>query len=124
MPVSRRHDNNTFLVRMRYFAVDIEDWNIASRMEARRQASCARSNIGRVHGRLKNFLVNSRIRLRQARSKKMTTAVDYPFSVHTALPKHIHWHGSYTIHACNANGIRHSFGKRLHPEEEAYNVNS
>ena len=43
---------------------------------------------------------------------------------HAAPPKHIHLRGSYTIHTCNANGVRESFGKGFGLQKEARNVKS
>lgn len=50
---------------------------------------------------------NSPMQFRQARKRDHNedSSGPYPFSVHVAPPKHIHLRGSYTIHACNANGV-------------------
>ena len=55
--------------RIWYFAVKAKHWKDASNRKAKEEVLCVKSGIGKAHGKLRSFLRNSPMRLRQAKKQ-------------------------------------------------------
>lgn len=74
--------------RIWYFAAKVEVWKVASNRKAKEEVLCVKSNIGMAHGKLRSYLGNSPMQLRQTRKQdhnEMTIAV---VLIHLAFTLH------------------------------------
>ena len=56
--------------RIWYFAAKVEVWKVASNTKAKEEVLCVKSSIGTAHGKLRSYLGNSPMQLRQTRKQQ------------------------------------------------------